>query len=398
MSTDNTLYYVVLVMAVLWGISWLVIARAMKMVQRSSNFFFLGNLLSGLGVYLLVHRTVQPSYLHYQWVEWLVLGAFAAWHEGILALVRLHKPLPAWLRLAPLLLAFCLTVTLAPDPSSFRPRAIIFSFMMAWLAGMCFLDTRRGLLGEHFPTLARWTISVPFGLTCISMLVRGGVTILAAPPVPSAVFTQVPDFTPFLWVLTVLLLAVNIALAGLTAGRLIMHISALADRDFLTGCLSRRAWQAQLGIEISRSRRQGAPLACVFFDLDNFKAINDRHGHDVGDQVLRHTVETVQAQLRPMDAIGRFGGEEFMVLMPSTALAGALEAATRMMLALRGTPLCLPDEPVALTASFGVVVLAADESQEQLLRRADAAMYAAKRLGRNRVELGVLDNAAPHSV
>jgi diguanylate cyclase (GGDEF)-like protein len=235
--------------------------------------------------------------------------------------------------------------------------------------------------------MARGAISAPFLLVALVMGARGVLTLAFPPVVDAGGFVQVPAFTPFLWALTILLLGMNNSLVGLSAGRLVMQVSTLADRDYLTGCLNRRALEKRLQIEFDRNRRTGEPLACVFFDLDHFKRINDMHGHGVGDQVLKHSVQVIQQHLRAVDALGRFGGEEFMVLMPDTPLAGAQEAANRMRLALLDSPLRAGNVDIALSASFGVAVLGGSETQEVLLQRADSAMYEAKRLGRNRVEI-----------
>ena len=386
MNADPTLYKMSLMLAGLCGLSWAAIGGTMKMVHPSSIRFFLANAFFGLGIYLLVLRTPQPSYLHYHGVEWLMFAGLAAFHAGILALVRLPHPPSLLQRAAPIVLALCITAPFAPDPSSFQVRALVFSFTTAWLAGVCFRDCYRGLQSEQLPALASWVIGAPFLLVALAMAVRGVVTLLYPTAMPTGSFVPVPDFTPFLWALTFLLLAMNIALAGLTAGRLIMQVSALAERDHLTGCLNRRTWEQRLQIEFARSRRIGDRLACVFFDLDHFKRVNDQHGHATGDLLLKHGVQIIQQQLRAIDALGRYGGEEFVLLMPATGLDGASEAANRIRLALLATPLTTGDTDITLSASFGVAVLGDTETMAGFLRRADDAMYEAKRLGRNRVE------------
>jgi diguanylate cyclase (GGDEF)-like protein len=387
MSADNTLFYVDMVLTGLCGLSWAAMGGSLKPVRRSSLRFALANFCFGAGVLLLESRTPQPSYLHYHVVEWLVFLGLAAFHSGILTLVILPKPPSGRQRAVPIVLAVCATALLAPDPSSFQVRAVVFSFTVAWLSIACFRDCYRGLRGEQVPAMARGAISGPFLLVALVMGARGVLTLAFPPVVDAGAFVQVPAFTPFLWALTILLLGMNNSLVGLSAGRLVMQISALADRDYLTGCLNRRALEKRLQIEFDRTRRSGEPLACVFFDLDHFKRINDVHGHGVGDQVLKHSVQVIQQHLRAVDALGRFGGEEFMVLMPDTPLAGAQEAANRMRLALLDSPLRAGDKNIALSASFGVAVLGNSETQEGLLHRADSAMYEAKRLGRNRVEI-----------
>ena len=387
MNADTTLFYMSMVLAGLCGLSWAAIGGTMKPVHPSAIRFFLANLFFGLSVFLLSQRSSQPSFLHYQGVEWLIFAGLAAFQSGILALVNLPRPATRLRRALPIALAMLITASAAPDPSSFLLRALVFSCTTAWLCAVCFLDCYRGLQDEPLPARARWVISAPFLLVSLLMVVRALVTALYPPVASSAPFVPVPDFTPYLWALTILQLAMNISLAGLTAGRLIMRISALAERDYLTGCLNRRTWEQRLQIEYARSQRTGDSLTCVFFDLDHFKRINDLHGHGVGDQLLRHMVQVVQQQLRVVDALGRYGGEEFVLLLPGTQLGNAGDVANRIRQALLDAPLRIGEQNIAVTASFGVALLGTTETQESFLRRADDAMYEAKRLGRNRVEM-----------
>lgn len=387
MNTDTTLFQMSMALAVLCGLSWLAIGSTMKRVHPSAIRFFVGNLCFGLSVFLLSQRTPQPSYLHYHAVEWLIFAGLAAFHAGILTLANPPRPANLWRRVLPIVLAMAITAPVAPDPGSFMVRALVFSCTTAWLSAICFIDCYRVLQGDPFPARARWIIGMPFVLVSLAMALRAVMTALYPPVVGAGPFVRVPDFTPYLWVLTILQVAMNISLAGLTAGRLIMRISALAERDHLTGCLNRRTWEQRLQIEFARSGRTGDSLACVFFDLDNFKRVNDRHGHEVGDRLLKHVVRVIQQQLRVVDALGRYGGEEFVLLLPGTQLDGARDAAERIRQALRDAPLRIGQEEIAVTASFGVVVLGQAETQAGFLRRADNAMYEAKRLGRDRVEM-----------
>ena len=163
--------------------------------------------------------------------------------------------------------------------------------------------------------------------------------------------------------------------------------------DYLTGCLNRRSLEQRMKIELDRHLRSSEPLACVFFDLEHFKRVNDAYGHEAGDIALKHTVRLIGDLLRGVDALGRFGGEEFMVLMPNTDFTGAADAAKHMRVALTRTKLEFQGSVIPLSASFGAAVLGRNERPEDLVRRADAAMYEAKRLGRNRVEVDATQGA-----
>lgn len=167
------------------------------------------------------------------------------------------------------------------------------------------------------------------------------------------------------------------------------YAELLARTDALTGLANRRAFDEAAEQEVQRALRYNTPLALVMTDLDHFKAINDRHGHHVGDQVLQHFARTLSASVRNIDLVGRWGGEEFAILMPGTDLEEAMQAAERMRLAVQDAVPPLDDNFCIYTASFGVAAFRADTpTMVSLLGRADAALYRAKDGGRNRVERG----------
>lgn len=158
-------------------------------------------------------------------------------------------------------------------------------------------------------------------------------------------------------------------------------LQVLAMRDALTGCLNRRSFFERFESEWASAQRHGHPLACVMFDIDHFKAVNDQHGHATGDTVLQTMAAAVQSTLRKSDAICRYGGEEFCILLPHTDLDHAEHAAERLRTkiasrAYSGTP---------VTASFGVSSTEhGAATPQELIEQADNALYAAKNNGRNR--------------
>lgn len=167
------------------------------------------------------------------------------------------------------------------------------------------------------------------------------------------------------------------------------YAELLARTDALTGLANRRAFDEAAEQEVQRALRYNTPLALVMTDLDHFKAINDRHGHHVGDQVLQHFARILSASVRNIDLVGRWGGEEFAILMPGTDLEEAVQAAERMRLAVENAECPLIDVACRCTASFGVAAFRPDTpTMISLLGRADAALYRAKDGGRNRVERG----------
>ena len=166
-----------------------------------------------------------------------------------------------------------------------------------------------------------------------------------------------------------------------------LRLAQEAHTDALTGVANRRYFHKVAEGELARVRRYGGELSVFMMDLDHFKAINDQHGHHVGDLVLRKVVQVCRETLREEDAIGRVGGEEFAVLLPQTGRQTALEVAERLCHALAAAEVRLDDKPpLRFTASLGVATLAPDDpGMDVVLDRADKALYQAKHAGRNRV-------------
>jgi diguanylate cyclase (GGDEF)-like protein len=185
----------------------------------------------------------------------------------------------------------------------------------------------------------------------------------------------------------------------LRAGRRILDLQAelmearealrdQATHDPLTRLWNRYALLDNLNREQSRAGREGTPLAVIMVDLDHFKQVNDTHGHLAGDAVLREAAHRMQAAVRTYDHVGRYGGEEFLIVLPGTCGANALQLAERMRLAIACEPVAAGGAAIGVTASFGVTATerAAGGNPETLIRLADEALYRAKERGRNRVE------------
>ncbi len=158
-------------------------------------------------------------------------------------------------------------------------------------------------------------------------------------------------------------------------------LAELATTDSLTGLRNRRAFDHSLALELAIVGRHHLPLSLLMLDVDHFKRINDRLGHDAGDQVLQTIGQVLSAGARVNDIVARVGGEEFAVLLPNTGAQGALEVAERMRMAVAQAPVAHG----GLSISIGVVTVQHGESAGSLYTRADAALYSAKEAGRNRV-------------
>ncbi|HUJ92660.1 MAG TPA: diguanylate cyclase [Gaiellaceae bacterium] len=177
------------------------------------------------------------------------------------------------------------------------------------------------------------------------------------------------------------------AAIALENARLHRIVERQALVDGLTGVANRRRCAEALSAEVARAARHGSPLALVLADLDDFKAVNDAHGHAAGDLVLREFADVLRSTLRESDLAGRWGGEEFLLLLPGTDAAGAAQLADRVRLSFTERPMLGPNgAALAVTCSFGVAQHRPGEDEEELFAAADRALYRAKRQGKNRVE------------
>ena len=162
--------------------------------------------------------------------------------------------------------------------------------------------------------------------------------------------------------------------------------AAASDLDPLTGLRTRAGMMHDLGHELSRFERTGRVFCAVIADIDHFKAINDTHGHDMGDRVLASVADHITRVLRAYDDAYRMGGEEFLLCLKETDLAGGLSAIERLRKSMREKPIILPDsKTVSITMSFGIAMCEMETKPEELLHRADGALYRAKNEGRDRV-------------
>ena len=159
--------------------------------------------------------------------------------------------------------------------------------------------------------------------------------------------------------------------------------------DDLTGVLNRTTVLEILDRELAHVARKRVPVAVILADLDNFKNVNDTYGHAIGDSVLREAARRLAKPMRPYDALGRYGGEEFLIVLPGCGVESALLVAERVRSTLASAPIDTPAGPVAMTVSLGVAALEKDASldADRLIQAADDALYRAKRGGRNRVEV-----------
>lgn len=264
---------------------------------------------------------------------------------------------------------------------------VLIAFVAGGMGVFLLFDTRRAAHGS----LAG--LAVILGT---ALLERAGV-LTYGPVFASVVFGG--ERPPAVWVY--LNLAFTLALTAFVLGGtgLAMalararqaEINELLATDVLTGLPNRRRLEETLEREVTRALRFDAPLSVVMLDLDHFKRVNDTHGHRAGDAVLAAVGQVVAAELREVDAAGRYGGEELLLILPEATLDGARAAAERVRAAIAARAVQWDGRPLQVTASAGCATLMPGlaRSADELVRAADAALYRAKKAGRDRVEVEV---------
>lgn len=225
-------------------------------------------------------------------------------------------------------------------------------------------------LGVYLLSLFAW-------LTHFALLFLAG-----DPPMGEAVFYQLFASDGLL-----LIMLYGTAQAFAAQAQQSVRLEQDANTDALTQLYNRRFLGERLAQETARSLRQAQPLTLMIIDLDHFKKVNDDYGHSVGDRVLQGVSRCLLDHARKMDVVGRWGGEEFLIMLPGTPLPEALETAERLRAVVELCPaeVCPDEVKRAVTASFGVAQYCPGEEVRVLLERADRALYRAKRAGRNRV-------------
>ena len=220
--------------------------------------------------------------------------------------------------------------------------------------------------------------------------VRGGISVTSS---ATETADKIQESRFFLMLAAALIVLLILTIIYLVARSFIKELKTaetklveMATQDFLTGLLNRRETFRRLDEELQRSRRLAFPFSVLLLDLDHFKQVNDIHGQSAGDLVLQTVASVLRRGVRPYDLCCRHGGEEFLVVLPETALTGAAGIAERLRSDIEQQVISLPDgQTLQVTASIGAAALAGDETIDQLIIRADEAMYQAKQGGRNRV-------------
>lgn len=277
---------------------------------------------------------------------------------------------------------------LAHEHSPWRIAAIsmLAGALCAWNAATLLRSIR--LEGPQAPRLLGPLLSVPFVISSIVFALRSALALLFPELLirDNRIDQTVSMAGALAWLF--LSLSMAMALAGVVLHQLERKLSRAATHDALTGLPNRRAADDFMAQEALRAQRQGTPLSALMVDIDFFKKVNDQLGHAAGDHVLQTLARLLQERARATDLASRWGGEEFLVLLPDTPPTGALELAEQLRQAVQSAPFVWQQKAVPVTISIGAATwISGPFHANALIAQADAALYDAKRSGRNCVRL-----------
>jgi diguanylate cyclase (GGDEF)-like protein len=375
---------VFLIASLLCFVTFLVLFSFRENGVRGIRHVLLASVLGMAGNILYAYGKELAPVLGYEFAN----AVYASSAAAVLVAYRRMFKRPAYLRGLAVAISL-LTVLIACFHylyDSFAARTAIASLFQATMAagiGITVLQARAEWRKPFYPKLF---ILAMCGLVAGGHIVRV-IMQLISPAAPGSLLA------PSGW--NVLVLSAGaFALPVLCFGslliahrRIVLMAEHAANQDYLTSAWSRRAFFEMGERELSRARRTQRPMSILLFDLDNFKKVNDEHGHDAGDQLLVDLVADANQALRNIDSLCRLGGDEFAVLMPETDLQGATVLAHRLKEGAERT--CA--KTTGVTLSIGAAALGPEDTLKSLVKRADVALYQAKRKGRNQI---VIDSDA----
>jgi len=366
----------------IFAAAWLAIARYAGSARLSARYWAVFCGVGAVSILLLGLRGSIPDLLGYQLADvLLVASAIAARHASALFFARPAQWLEQALILALVLLGVGLMGT-SPDREAWRVALVCL--LIAWIAARG-VWVVHGSMAQEFGRTITLALHIPTLVVAAALLWRA-VAALSG----DAQALHYRSATLLNELLSLMLLPIasflSLAYGGMLMARQGRCLRDLALKDTLTGLLNRRAAQELLEREWTAYRQKDLPFCVLMIDIDHFKHINDAYGHAVGDKVLIELAARLRGGTRPSDHVARMGGEEFLVFLPQTEIPSAQAAAERLRQHVAAWTL-EPDH-LTVTVSIGVAQAAAeDEAFDDLLIRADRALYAAKTAGRNRVHL-----------
>jgi diguanylate cyclase (GGDEF)-like protein len=385
-STDasalNPLLWLVAFQFGLYAIGWMACALLLKEDEAAVVHWGLFLLLLSAGLLLAGLRGEPRTWWAYNGANLLALVAFMVMRRGVELFFREPPSDGEQLVMLALLGGAIAVVSTGPVGSGWR---ILLSYIGLGYAMVRMIATVRVPVRAEFGHAAWLAVVVP-GLVIVLLLVllaARQALALGAPQEMHSTATGLGLMPLYLFGSALF----NFGFMVLLTQRLLLKLKRASRRDALTGLENRGAIDGTMQHLWAQSSRGAEGFAVLLIDVDHFKRVNDAHGHAVGDQVLEHVASVIAAQARQADSVGRYGGDEFIIVAPQSTLGGAAQAAERLRLAMEAEHIHARASNLRVTLSIGVAASTSeDQAVADVLARADRSLYRAKAKGRNRVD------------
>jgi diguanylate cyclase (GGDEF)-like protein len=368
---------------ILYGVSWALCGALLGEDKAAVMHWGLFLLLMALAAALAVFRSEPRSWWAFNGAALLTLLAFASMRRGFECFLRAPSSDNEQLVMLALVGGAVASLGTGPGGSAWR---VVLTF------GAQAYTMVRLLMTAYVPVRSEFGRTAQIGMLVPGLLLAGA---LLLPPLQQLTNLDQPREIRLDQGVTASAIATYLFAAALfntgfmmlLMQRLLLGLHRSSRRDPLTGLENRGAIDATLGHLWAQATRGGEGFAVLLIDVDHFKRINDAHGHAVGDQVLEHVASVIAAQARQADTVGRYGGDEFIIVAPQSTLAGAVQAAERLRLGMEAEHIHARASNLRVTLSIGVASSTSEDlAVADVLARADRALYRAKARGRNRVE------------
>ncbi len=376
----RTLSFLTTGVGILFAVSMFVFGRTQKKF-KGFNFLASASASVGVGLFLLGFRDLLPDYVTIIIANTLVTAALVFYFEGTRRFLGASEKVHPFGIVALILHMGLFYYYTYPAPSV-NARIIVIAVIMAVLSALCVREFLRNI-PDHWRVAGRMMalIFACYGVFQVYRVIwtLGESTIYS--------FMDAGTVHALAFILVMLLMAgTSFGYIWMVIKLLEYELTEIAHQDQLTNILNRRGVAALASQEFSKMSRVEADLAIVLIDIDHFKSVNDRFGHHIGDDVLAIFALVVSQSLRPYDIFGRIGGEEFILILPSTNLEKAQILAERLRKLVENFVFGLDGKQIRITASFGVAkYIPETDTLQKLIPYADKAMYQSKQRGRNKV-------------
>lgn len=382
-ATDlSPMVWLVAAQFLLYAVGWALSSLLMPERRVAALHWGLFMLFIGLGFVLASQRQDPRTWPAYAGANLLFCAGYVSLRRGLEVFMgqKTHD-LEHLLTFAVAVAGF---LALGVDASHAAGRVMLAYAFGAWVLARAVATVLPSMRAE-FGRRTAWVMTSP-GLLLVVMFSYRVAEQLIFPDRPLEMHRQSATNQRFLMGYLFGAAMFNFSFMGLLTSRMVTHLREQTRRDPLTNLLNRRALESTLNAEWQRLQHGGAGFALLALDLDNFKNVNDRHGHPAGDAVLVQTAQRLRAAVRDVDTVARTGGEEFVVLLPRATPESALATAQRLRQGMADAPFDLPGGPLRVTVSVGMAWARPDDTEaQQVMQRADRALYRVKDLGRNGV-------------